>query len=99
MAIKIKDGVDPCPKFSESSERSSDRETPPAIAAPIKNGSREKRADTGGDKPIISISRQGRPLHSQTHLTNEATKPWLALGMSRRTWYRRQKEARDGNVR
>lgn len=26
--------------------------------------------------------------------TYEATKPWLALGMSRRTWYRRQKERR-----
>jgi hypothetical protein len=25
-------------------------------------------------------------------LTNEAQKPWLALGLSRATWYRRQKE-------
>jgi hypothetical protein len=24
--------------------------------------------------------------------TNEARKPWLKLGMSRRTWYRRQAE-------
>jgi hypothetical protein len=24
----------------------------------------------------------------------EATRPWAALGMSRRTWYRRQKEGK-----
>jgi hypothetical protein len=28
--------------------------------------------------------------------TNEATKPWEKLGMSRRTWYRRQAEKRKG---
>lgn len=35
----------------------------------------------------------GRPLAGEAHLTNEATKPWEALGMSRRTWYRRRKES------
>lgn len=35
--------------------------------------------------------RIGRPLASQAHLTLSAMKPWLALGMSRRTWYRRRK--------
>jgi hypothetical protein len=28
--------------------------------------------------------------------SNEAKKPWLKLGMSRRTWYRRQAEKRKG---
>jgi uncharacterized protein (DUF2384 family) len=33
----------------------------------------------------------GRPLDSQKHTTLTATKPWVAEGMSRRTWYRRRK--------
>lgn len=32
-----------------------------------------------------------RPLASKRHLTIEAQQPWVALGMSRRTWYRRRK--------
>jgi hypothetical protein len=39
----------------------------------------------------LKMSR-GRPLNSQRHLTNEAQKPWEALGMCRATWYRRQKD-------
>ncbi len=38
--------------------------------------------------------KSGRPLDSQKHLTLAATKPWVAEGMSRRTWYRRQAEGR-----
>ena len=36
--------------------------------------------------------KAGRPLDSQKHLTLTATKPWVAEGMSRRTWYRRRGE-------
>lgn len=39
--------------------------------------------------------RKGRPLERDIHLTPERIKPWLSLGMSRRTWYRRQKEAKQ----
>jgi uncharacterized protein (DUF2384 family) len=35
--------------------------------------------------------KAGRPLDSQKHTTLTATKPWVAEGMSRRTWYRRRK--------
>jgi uncharacterized protein (DUF2384 family) len=35
--------------------------------------------------------KSGRPLDSQKHTTLTATKPWVAEGMSRRTWYRRRK--------
>jgi hypothetical protein len=35
--------------------------------------------------------KAGRPLDSQKHTTLTATQPWVALGMSRRTWYRRRK--------
>ncbi len=35
--------------------------------------------------------KAGRPLDSERHMTLTATKPWAAAGMSRRTWYRRQR--------
>lgn len=37
-------------------------------------------------------AKRGRPLAKDAAKTLAATKPWEALGMSRRTWYRRQKE-------
>ena len=39
-------------------------------------------------------ARKGRPRIEDRANTNEAKKPWLKLGMSRRTWYRRQAEQR-----
>jgi predicted GIY-YIG superfamily endonuclease len=36
----------------------------------------------------------GRPRIEERHLTYEARKPWAEAGMSRATWYRRQKELR-----
>jgi hypothetical protein len=47
---------------------------------------------TQNSKSSALIARKGRPLNSQRHLTNEAQKPWEALGMCRATWYRRQKD-------
>ena len=46
----------------------------PAIARKASNGARPK----------------GRPIAGEMHKSNEAMKPWIALGMSRRTWYRRK---------
>jgi hypothetical protein len=40
----------------------------------------------------------GRPLTKDRALTNEARQPWLKLGMSRRTWYRRQAEKRAASI-
>jgi hypothetical protein len=40
--------------------------------------------------------KKGRPRIEDRARTNEAKKPWLKLGMSRRTWYRRQAEQRKG---
>ncbi len=43
------------------------------------------------DPPNVLLRKKGgRPLASEAHLSHEATKPWLALGMSRATWYRRK---------
>jgi hypothetical protein len=38
--------------------------------------------------------KPGRPLAKDKPSTLAATKPWEALGMSRRTWFYRQREAR-----
>jgi hypothetical protein len=40
----------------------------------------------------------GRPRIEGRANTIEARKPWLKLGMSRRTWYRRQAEQRKGRA-
>jgi hypothetical protein len=42
------------------------------------------------------FAKKGRPRIEESHLTNEAKKPWLKLNMSRTTWYRRQAEKREG---
>jgi hypothetical protein len=40
--------------------------------------------------------KKGRPRIEDRAKTIEARAPWLKLGMSRRTWYRRQAEKRKG---
>ena len=44
-----------------------------------------------GSIPVRS-TKKGKPLASEAHLAIEQQKPWLALNMSRRTWYRREAE-------
>ena len=39
--------------------------------------------------------KRGRPRIEETANTLKARKPWKALGMSRRTWERRQAEAKE----
>jgi hypothetical protein len=50
----------------------------------------QARADEGSTRVKV-----GRPRIGHKTKTLEYTKPWLAEGMSRATWYRRQKEKRD----
>jgi hypothetical protein len=42
--------------------------------------------------------KKGRPRIEDRARAIEARKPWLKLGMSRRTWYRRQAEKRKARV-
>ena len=51
-------------------------------------------ADKRGDGEI----RRGRPRLERKSQTREALKPWEAAGMSRATFYRRLREARDGRA-
>ena len=39
---------------------------------------------------LIAKPKRGRPLIEEKANTLAALKPWEALGMSRRSWYRRQ---------
>lgn len=41
-----------------------------------------------------SLIKTGRPRLEDRDKTNEARKPWEALGMSKRTWYRRRAEGK-----
>ena len=63
------------------------------------------KADALGNKPVALKAaagvapgprkhKQGRPRLGTEASTLSATKPWIAEGMSERTWYRRQKEAK-----
>ena len=47
-----------------------------------------------GGEPRRDFARRGRPRLEEAASTIEATMPWLKLGMSRRTWYRRRKETK-----
>ena len=47
-----------------------------------------------GVAPGPSETKRGRPLARDRDKTLAALKPWEAEGMSRRTWYRRQREGR-----
>jgi hypothetical protein len=42
--------------------------------------------------PVRHAVKKGRPRIGEEQVTLEAEKPWLKLGLSRRTWYRRQAE-------
>lgn len=53
------------------------------------------RADDNGMAPSPDRKR-GRPRLEVVSKTLRATKPWLELGMSERTWYRRQAEKQQG---
>lgn len=54
--------------------------------------SRTCGAQAASIKPSPSEAKKGRPRIEVAHKTLAATKPWAALGMSERTWFRRQAE-------
>jgi hypothetical protein len=60
-------------------------------------GEEERRQEVSSDPDVVSAAcgargevRRGRPMIGGERMTFEATKPWLVLGMARRTWYRRR---------
>jgi hypothetical protein len=51
------------------------------------------------DRSVPTVVRRGRARLEHRGLTIAATKPWLKLGMSERTWYRRRREKRASERR
>jgi len=49
---------------------------------------------TVGGVASVEKRRKGRPRIEDKDKTVEAAKPWVAAGMSRRSWYRREAEKR-----
>ena len=49
-------------------------------------------------KGLLRAPKKGRPRIEDRARTIEARAPWLKLGMSRRTWYRRQAEKRKAAI-
>lgn len=62
------------------------------LTAPKINLAAQVRA-LGADSllPDWKPPRKGRPLNKDRATALAATKPWLAAGMSRATWFRRQR--------
>jgi hypothetical protein len=58
----------------------------------------EGRDRRRGGRTDETPSKKGRPRIEDRAKTIEARQPWLKLGMSRRTWYRRQAEKRKARV-
>jgi hypothetical protein len=56
------------------------------IAAPVAAAAPKPKPEP---KPA-AVTKRGRPLIEDRGATFEATKPWLAAGMSRASWYRRR---------
>lgn len=56
-----------------------------------------KMAEEGGkDESAVDLSYcRGRRKIGFAHLSHEATRPWEAEGLSKRTWYRKRAEMRQ----
>jgi hypothetical protein len=82
--IKLKD-IKAAPKRTRPKKEST--------RAKLRRWTDEVVAEQG--QPPIQWPKKGRPRIEDKGKSFEATKPWLAKGMSRRTWYARRKEERD----
>ena len=61
---------------------------------PICHDTELSEIETAGHCGVRPPAKRGRPRIEDRAKTTEAKKPWLKLGMSRRTWYRHQAEKR-----
>jgi hypothetical protein len=64
-------------------------------SGPLNLSSKEQKLMHKALGRSVTIVKRGRPRLEDAKSTLAATKPWDKLGMSERTWYRRQKEKRD----
>jgi hypothetical protein len=63
--------------------------------SPLNLSAEEQKALHEALRRSVTVVKRGRPRLEDAKNTLSATKPWDKLGMSERTWYRRQKESND----
>lgn len=84
----LREGRTPSSQTQKTSE-------PSAGAPVVRESSSSKSIPVGTKEPTVSpATKRGRPRLEVRDKTHKATKPWEKLGMSERTWYRRQKESK-----
>jgi hypothetical protein len=84
-----------CKKFAAEAPKPKLREIVDAVPARKipKPGARGNASKTRSAKPKPAAARAGRPKKGAEGDTLSAQKPWEKEGVSRVTWYRRQKES------
>lgn len=83
----------PCPKFNQL--RGSVKKSDPRIEPQMATVENSRPAGVAFGPRELKSKSKGRPLEKDRAQSIEARQPWKAAGMSRRTWYRREKEKRD----
>ena len=88
------------PRAGSASEQSpgTGAKPPRVTGAPAHHSGRTAGSIPATGASASSVSKKGpggRPYAVNRDKTLEATKPWVKLGMSRRTWFRRQAEKRE----
>jgi Meiotically up-regulated gene 113 len=76
--------VDGLPEVEVRAVRRSRRDLSPQFVRPIQERPLKLTKD------IVSGVHPGRPFSDLAYLTLEHTQPWITVGISRRTWYRRK---------
>lgn len=81
------------PRHSPSATGQRETKSPERAGAAL--GPERGKPQAPGFDPPGRPTRPGRPRIEDRDKTLAALKPWAALGMSERTWYRRQQEKRS----
>jgi len=107
MAIRTQERCDKCSAWfpsgkahrcvigSTKAETFVARDVPASVSTLLPTSATNGLESHGRLSPATVVNRMFRkPLASEWHKTLAATKPWEALGMSRRTWFRRKKDGK-----
>jgi hypothetical protein len=93
----LRAGIASGPREAIRRPKSTAKKNSPATTKALAKASGESSDAGGMQDRCVSIPppiRKGRPRIEDRDKTIEASAPWVALGMSRRSWYRRQAEKR-----
>lgn len=80
-------GAIPTPEVTTEPEKKRVTNPKPKTGKRTSKAPKAAKGHKNGD--FIPNKTKGRPHKDKAHLTNEAGKPWEAMKVSRRTWYRK----------